>query len=73
MMEPSRESRFDDRTLHAYYDGELGPLARWLFERRLARSAELRSELAALESVGDLASAPARPGGRGGRACSRSG
>jgi len=54
MTEPSRQSGSDDGTLHAYYDGELGVLARWRFERRLARSAELRRELAALEALGAL-------------------
>ena len=54
MTGPSRESSFDDGMLHAYYDGELGRLARWRFERRLAGSAELRRELAALEALGDL-------------------
>ena len=37
--------------LHAYHDGELRGLARWRFERRLRRSAELRRELAGLERV----------------------
>jgi len=54
MTEPSRENGFDDGTLHAYYDGELGVLARWRFERRLARSPALRRELAALRALGDL-------------------
>lgn len=47
--------RSDQRRLHAYHDGELGRLARWLFERRLARSAELRTELQALEALGHWA------------------
>jgi anti-sigma factor RsiW len=38
--------------LSAYHDGELGGLSRWLFERRLTRSPELRRELAALEEIG---------------------
>jgi anti-sigma-K factor RskA len=45
----------DERTLHAYHDGELGWLARLRFERRLERSAALRRELEALEALGDLA------------------
>ena len=45
----------DERRLHAYHDGELGRLARWRFERRLARSPVLREELRALDWLGDLA------------------
>ncbi len=45
----------DERSLEAYHDGELGWLARRRFERRLARSPELRRELAALERLGELA------------------
>lgn len=45
----------DERALHAYHDGELGWLARWRFQRRLARSPELRRELEVLGSLGDLA------------------
>ena len=37
--------------LHAYHDGELKPLARWRFERRLRRSPELQRELAALRAL----------------------
>jgi len=40
--------------LSAYYDGELRGLARWRLERRLRREPDLRSELAALERVGNL-------------------
>jgi anti-sigma factor RsiW len=40
--------------LHAYHDGELRGLARWRFERRLARDPALRGELAALEETGRL-------------------
>jgi anti-sigma factor RsiW len=40
--------------LHAYYDGELGGLARWRLERRLARDPEARRELEALEETGRL-------------------
>jgi anti-sigma factor RsiW len=45
---------WDELTLQAYHDGELGAWARWRFERRLARSPELRRELAALAELGDL-------------------
>ena len=43
----------DERTLHAYHDGELGALARWRFERRLARSPALRRDLVALVELSD--------------------
>lgn len=43
----------DLRALHAYHDGELNPLSRWWVERRLARSARLRAELAEIREVGD--------------------
>ena len=49
--------RVRDRTserLQAYYDGELGRLARWRFERRLQRDPALREELFALEETGRL-------------------
>jgi len=49
--------RVRDRTserLQAYYDGELGPLARWRFERGLRRDPALREELFALEETGRL-------------------
>ncbi len=45
----------EDQALQAYHDGELGWLARWRFERRLARSPELRRELEVLGRLGDLA------------------
>ena len=38
--------------LQAYYDGELGGLARWRFQRRLARDPAAREELHALEETG---------------------
>jgi anti-sigma factor RsiW len=41
----------DERTLHAYHDGELRGLGRWRFERRLSRSPELRTELEALRQL----------------------
>jgi len=40
--------------LQAYYDGELRGLARWRFERRLARDPAARQELRALEETGRL-------------------
>jgi anti-sigma factor RsiW len=41
----------DQRDLNAYHDGELSGLRRWIFERRLARSPQLRAELEALKRV----------------------
>ena len=41
----------DQRDLNAYYDGELSGLRRWIFERRLARSPRLRTELEELKRV----------------------
>jgi anti-sigma factor RsiW len=46
-----------DRTserLHAYHDGELRGLARWRFERRLARDPAAKEELLALAEMGRL-------------------
>jgi anti-sigma factor RsiW len=40
-----------DAALHAYHDGELTRLTRWVFERRLRRSPELRRELEALRTL----------------------
>jgi anti-sigma factor RsiW len=40
-----------ERELNAYRDAELRGLRRWWFERRLARSPELRAELAALQRL----------------------
>jgi anti-sigma factor RsiW len=40
--------------LQAYYDGELRGLARWRFERRLARDPAARQELLALGETGRL-------------------
>jgi anti-sigma factor RsiW len=53
MTAENRRGR-DELTLQAYHDGELGTWARWRFERRLARSPELRRDLAALAELGDL-------------------
>ena len=44
----------DERALHAYHDGELRGLARWRFERRLARSPALQRELRGLSELGLL-------------------
>ncbi|MDH3211758.1 MAG: hypothetical protein OEM05_04655 [Myxococcales bacterium] len=43
-----------EQTLHAYHDRELRGFARWRFERRLARSRELRRELEALALMREL-------------------
>ena len=45
---------WDEATLQAYHDRELGFWARRRMERRLARSRELRQELAELVVLGDL-------------------
>jgi anti-sigma-K factor RskA len=44
----------DERRLHAYHDGELRGLARWRFERRLARSPALQRKLRGLSELGLL-------------------
>jgi anti-sigma factor RsiW len=49
----SARDRINER-LQAYYDGELRGLARWRFERRLARDPAARQELLALEETGRL-------------------
>jgi anti-sigma factor RsiW len=54
MTAPENDRGWDEATLQAYYDGELGAWARWRFERRLERFPELRRELAALAALGDL-------------------
>jgi anti-sigma factor RsiW len=41
----------EQRDLHAYHDGELSGLRRWLFERRLSRSPRLRAELDELKRL----------------------
>jgi anti-sigma factor RsiW len=43
-----------ETALHAYHDGELRGLARWRFERRLARSPALRRELEMLAQMREL-------------------
>ena len=55
MTSPGESMSADELRLHAYHDGELGPLARWRFERRLARSPDLREELAAIATLGEWA------------------
>jgi anti-sigma factor RsiW len=40
--------------LHAYHDGELRGLARWRFERRLARDPAMRQQLEVLAETGRL-------------------
>jgi anti-sigma-K factor RskA len=50
---PTRAER-DERALHAYYDGELRGVARWRFERRLARSPELQREMRQVAELGAL-------------------
>jgi anti-sigma factor RsiW len=61
MSERAREAELrgrlaesDARALHAYHDGELRGLARWRFERRLARSPRLQHELRGLAELGEL-------------------
>ena len=51
-MKPLNSDRIEQ--LHAYHDGELRGFARWRFERRLLRSAELRRELDGLAALGGL-------------------
>ncbi len=41
----------DQRDLNAYHDSELSGLRRWIFERRLSRSPELRAELEELRRL----------------------
>jgi anti-sigma factor RsiW len=53
-MRGGHRSGRDERMLHAYHDGELSRFSRRRFERKLARSPELRRELAALARLGEL-------------------
>jgi len=46
--------RTREEMLQAYHDGELGFLARWRVERRLAASSEARETLQGLRLVGEL-------------------
>jgi len=54
MMALENDRGRDEATFQAYYDGELGPWARWRFERRLERFPDLRREFAELTALGDL-------------------
>ena len=47
----AEETGREQRDLNAYHDGELSGLRRWIFERRLARSPGLRTELEELKRV----------------------
>jgi anti-sigma factor RsiW len=57
--------RSPSELLHAYHDGELGGVARWRMERRLARDPAARRELARLVelrgAIRDVASGPPAP------------
>ena len=46
-------SAAEERNLHAYHDGQLGPVARWWWRRRIARSPGLREQLEQLAEVGN--------------------
>lgn len=46
-------SAVEERNLHAYHDGQLGPVARWWWRRRIARSPRLREQLEQLAEVGN--------------------
>lgn len=52
LSKPLQPLAREERNLNAYHDGELSAVARWWFERRLARSPELRAELQRLEQLG---------------------
>jgi len=53
-MAANHDRQREEEALHAYYDGELGPWARWRMQRRLERSPELRRELVELEAMSML-------------------
>jgi len=53
-MPTNETDTWDDATLQAYHDRELGFLARRRVDRALARSPELRRTLAEIAAVGDL-------------------
>jgi len=57
--------RIESDVLHAYHDGELGPLARWRTKRLLARDPAARAELTRLaelrEAVREVASGASTP------------
>jgi len=46
-------SAVEERNLHAYYDGQLGTVARWWWRRRIARSPRLNRQLVQLVEVGN--------------------
>jgi anti-sigma factor RsiW len=50
----SDRRRREERELHAYRDGELSRWRRWRVERRLARDAAARRELASIAELGAL-------------------
>jgi len=46
-------SAVEERNRHAYYDGQLGTVARWWWRRRIARSPRLNRQLVQLVEVGN--------------------
>ncbi len=46
-------SASQERNLHAYHDGQLGPVARWWWRRRIARSQGLSERLDELTELGN--------------------
>lgn len=46
-------SAAEERNLHAYHDDQLGPVARWWWRSRIARSAALREQLEQIAEVGN--------------------
>jgi len=60
-MPTNMTDAWDDATLQAYHDHELGFWARWRVERSLARSPELRRTLAEIATLGDLVRASEAP------------
>jgi len=46
-------SAVEERNLHAYYDDQLGAVARWWWQRRIARSPRLSEQLEQLVEVGN--------------------
>lgn len=53
--DPEKLDERSSRWLEAYHDGELSALARWRFERRLARAPGLQRELRFLQRVREAA------------------
>ena len=60
-MPTNHTDAWDDATLQAYHDGELGFFARRRVERALARSPEMRRTLAEIGALGDLVRASEAP------------